>query len=127
MSLEHLRRVVGQISLGKMFPRMKIEVTKQVTRTAERPAILVSLDTVDSVHPENETRIFECSPVPDELLVEGRERELVRWIHERCQDELLHELDEFFFYEGETFVKAAHPVTVETFATVRERRAPNRT
>jgi len=121
VSLEHLRRVVGQISLGKMFPRMKIEVTKQVTRTAERPAILVSLDTVDSVHPENETRIFECSPVPDELLVEGRERELVKWVHERCQDELLHELDEFFCYQGETFVKVAHPVTVETFATARGR------
>jgi len=122
VSLEHLRRVVGQISLGKMFPRMKIEVTKQVTRTSERPAILISIDTVDSVHPENETQIFECCPVPEPLLVEGRERELVRWIHERCQDELLHELDEFFCYQGETFVKAVHPVTVETFATARARR-----
>jgi hypothetical protein len=122
VSLEHLRRVVGQISLGKMFPRMKIEVTKQVTRTEERPAILISLDTVDSVHPENETQIFECCPVPEALLVLGCERELVRWIHERCQDELLHELAEFFCYQGEQVVQAAHPVTVETFAAVRARR-----
>jgi hypothetical protein len=122
VNLAHLKRVVARISLGKMWPRMKIEVTKQVTHDAEHPAILISIDTVDSLHQDNETRIFECSPVPEELLVEGRERELVRWVHERCQDELLHELDEFFCYQGETFVKAAHPVTVETFATVRARR-----
>ncbi len=120
-NLKRLVHVVERISLGKMWPRMKVEVTKQVTHDAERPAILISIDTVDSVHQENNTRICECVPVPEVLTTKGYERELVRWIHERCQDELLHELDEFFCYRGETVAKAVHPVTAETFAGARAR------
>ena len=120
--MDHLRRVIDQISLGRFLPSLTIEATTQVTHDDRRVAILVTVDVVDALHQDDgNIRLHECSPVPIDLLDPAREIALVRWIHERCQDVILHELDEFFRYRGKTVVKAAHPVTEETFADVRAR------
>lgn len=117
MTLERLHRVVEGVSFGGFRPRIQIEVVTKTTSTSERPAILIAIDTVDSTSTSNETiRLYECFAAPD--LDDVR---LAHWIKERCQDVLLHEMDEFFRFRGETVSKAAHPVAEGVFDAVRDR------
>lgn len=118
VTLERLSRVVEQVSFGGFRPLVTVEVTTKITSTEEAPAILIGINTVDAMSSDTDPiRLYECFIAPDIDDVS-----LARWIKERCQDVLLHEMDEFFRFRGEIVDMAAHPVAEGVFDAVRERR-----
>lgn len=119
----HLERVVGNISLGHFPLPLKISATHLVTHEDRKQAVMIqfsSPDAFDDAAEPVKLDLHGCYAVPEELLWSDRELDLVNWIRERCQDELLHELDEFFRYKGKNVVVAEHPVTEKTFKKVRD-------
>jgi hypothetical protein len=118
ISIERLRGVVEAVSFGAFRPAISIEVTTKVTSTEERPAILVSVETVDAMSADDRPiRLYECFMAPD-----IEDAQLAIWIKERCQDLLLHEMDEFFRFRNEIVATVAHPVAEGVFDDVRRRR-----
>ncbi len=118
MTHERLRRVVEGISFGEFEPKLTVEVTTKVTSTDERPAILIGLSTVDATSTDGERiGLYECFAAPD-----LDDKALAVWIKERCQDVLLHEMDEFFRFRGEMLDTPVHPVSEDVYTHVRKRR-----
>jgi hypothetical protein len=117
---DRLRSVVAGVSFGGFKPRIDITVTTKVKADGEFPAILIGIDTVDSAATDGKTiRLYECFAAPDYDDVK-----LAIWIKERCQDVLLHEMDEFYRFQGKMVTIPAHPVAEGVFDEVRRRRAP---
>lgn len=115
--LERLGAVARQVSFGDFRPRVSVEVVTKETSSGSWPAVLVGVDTVDS-EGGGPMRLFECHVAPD-----LPERELALWVKERCQDLLLHEMDEFFRFRGAPLEVPVHPVVPGTFDAVRRRSA----
>jgi len=117
MTHERLRSIVEGISFGGFKPTISIEVTERETSTDKRVAILIGIDTVDSAATDGKTiRLYECFAAPDYDDVK-----LAIWIKERCQDVLLHEMDEFYRFRGEMVTVPVHPVAEGVFDEVRKR------
>jgi len=117
MSRERLASVLKDVSFGKFLPHITVEATTKVTSTGEYPAILISIETVDAMSSDDDPiRLYECFAAPDVDDVS-----LARWVKERCQDVLLHEMDEFFRFRGGMIDKPAHPVAEGVFDDARRR------
>lgn len=122
ISKERLSTVVAGISFGDFKPRITVGVTTKITSTEERTAILICIETVDSTSADDAPiQLWECFAAPDVDDVQ-----LARWIKERCQDVLLHEMDEFFRFNGAMIDRPAHPVAEGVFAHVRDRAVFNK-
>lgn len=122
ISHERLQKVASEVSFGRFKPAMSIEVTTKTTSEGEFPAILIGIDAYDATELDNATeapdsiRLYECHRAPD-----LDDRALANWIRERCQDIILHEMDEFFRWRGEPVIMPKHPVSDEVFVHVRQR------
>lgn len=118
IDLARLRHVIAGISFGAFRPAMTLEVTTKVTVEAERPAVLIGIDARDVEDQDGPPiRLYECHAAPD-----LDDRALAIWVRDRCQDIILHEMDEFFRYKGEPVVTAVHPVSEDVYTAVRARR-----
>jgi len=105
---------------------MTIEATTKTLADGDHPAVLISIETVDAENQDDGSiTLYECHVVPSQFHALSDEM-LANWMRERCQDIVLHEMDEFFRFDGEPLVKAEHPVTDRVFADVRKRRVLNR-
>lgn len=118
MELERLARIVGGISFGGFRPRIDVGVTVKVTTAGEHAAILIGIDAVDAMSNDSEPlRLYECFAAPDF----EDDAQAAIWVKERCQDVILHEMDEFFRFRGEMVQKPVHPVAEGVFDASRER------
>ena len=121
IALERLRQIVSDISLGAFRPAMTIEAVIAKGHEAEHVAVVIGIDACDVEDQNAETlRLYECHVIPD-AFADRPDRDLALWIYERCQDIILHEMDEFIRFRGAALVVPVHPVTADVFEHVRER------
>ena len=121
MTHKRLKRIIEGISFGRFKPNISIEATTKVTPAGEAPAILISIDAFDAMSDDEEViHLCECYVAPD-FTGDNADERLAVWIKERCQDVLLHEMDEFFRFRGKMLTRPAHPVTADVYDEVRRR------
>lgn len=112
------RTLCSKISLGALYPSMKIQAVDRRYMAAssedptlvpvDEPAILITMDVVESATQGFKTILTQTFAIPKEAL--ASEEAAVTWIFGRCAIVLLHELQEFFRYGGEVFRPPVHPI-----------------
>lgn len=103
-----LRSVCARVSVGALCPSMKIEYAARKTMAldgeelvpVEQPAIVVTMDVVDA-HQQDLPRLplLQSFAVPESAL--ASEEACAAWILGRLEVVMLHELREFFRFDGE--------------------------
>jgi hypothetical protein len=112
----NLAATVAKISLGKLCPSMQLHATTIVGVNREDPAVNITIEVADADEQEYVLGLAQLHRVPFALLEGVDERPLVAWILERCQDVIMHEVAEFFRYDGARFAPPTHPLTEKTYA-----------
>ena len=103
------KTIVSKISLGKLYPSMRISLVDSVTPEGMRPAISIVMTVSDACETDlAPMSLFQCDPIPVGL---ETEEAAVEWIYSRVKAVLLHELDEFFRFDGRIFKRAQHPLS----------------
>jgi len=112
----NLAATVAKISLGKLCPSMQLHATTIIGVDREDVAVNIMIEVADADAQEYMLGLAQLHVVPKALLEGDDERPLVAWILERCQDVIMHEVAEFFRYDGARFAPPAHPLTEKTYA-----------
>jgi hypothetical protein len=110
--------VVSRISVGKLYPAMTLSVADSAgvqnvdgkIVPINEQVLVINIDVVDAENQDLDESTFTLTqhdPLPDG--VEGEEQ-IVAWVYSRIEAVLLHEVAEFFRFDGQRFKSPAHPL-----------------
>jgi hypothetical protein len=104
-----ITKILPKISVGKLCPSMRLSMVHHVGLYEEKPALGITIHVVDAASDDNtEVDLFQCCPLPERPF--NTELAAVEWIYGRVRAVLLHELDEFFKFDGVAIKAPIHPI-----------------
>ncbi len=106
-----LHTLVSRISLGKMSPSMRVYMTEGADAHGTYPSICIAMDIVDAQSDDaTPMPLYQCYRAP----TFETEQAAVHWIYDRVAEVLLHELAEFFRFDGKLVGVPEHPLVLRS-------------
>lgn len=105
-----LKSIVSRISLGALCPSVRVLAIDSATVegvSIERPGIVIVIEAQDA---DTCTATTLCHTFPEPAGGFGSETLAAKWIFEKVRSVLVHELQEFFRFDGNKLQPPAHPI-----------------